>query len=59
MTGIRFGFQAAAGEDGQSDAALYRDLIADCELGHRLGYDGAWFLEHHFSDYHRRRARCC
>jgi len=53
MSGIRFGFQAAAaGENGQSDAALYRDLIADCELGYRLGYDSAWFLEHHFSDYH-------
>ena len=28
------------------------DLIADCALGHKLGYDAAWLLEHHFSDYY-------
>src|SRR3977135_2699366 len=26
--------------------------MQDCELGHRLGYDAAWLLEHHFSDYY-------
>jgi alkanesulfonate monooxygenase SsuD/methylene tetrahydromethanopterin reductase-like flavin-dependent oxidoreductase (luciferase family) len=52
MNDITFGFQAAAaGEPGRSDAALYRDLMDDCALGHRLGYDAAWLLEHHFSDY--------
>src|ERR1700753_242563 len=52
MTEIRFGFQAAAAGDGrQSDAEMYRDLIEDCALGARLGYDAAWLLEHHFSDY--------
>ena len=52
MTDVRFGFQAAAaGDGGQSDQELYRDLMDDCALGSRLGYDAAWLLEHHFSDY--------
>jgi alkanesulfonate monooxygenase SsuD/methylene tetrahydromethanopterin reductase-like flavin-dependent oxidoreductase (luciferase family) len=53
MQDISFGFQAAASDvAGVPDAQLYRDLMADCELGHRLGYDAAWLLEHHFSDYY-------
>jgi alkanesulfonate monooxygenase SsuD/methylene tetrahydromethanopterin reductase-like flavin-dependent oxidoreductase (luciferase family) len=53
MEDVLFGFQAAAaGEADVSDRELYRDLIADCALGHRLGYDAAWLLEHHFSDYY-------
>jgi alkanesulfonate monooxygenase SsuD/methylene tetrahydromethanopterin reductase-like flavin-dependent oxidoreductase (luciferase family) len=53
MADIRFGFQAAAtGELGKSDQALYRDLMDDCALGAKLGYDSAWLLEHHFSDYY-------
>ncbi len=53
MGDITFGFQAAAaGDGGQSDQELYRDLMRDCELGHKLGYDAAWLLEHHFSDYY-------
>src|SRR5437762_11208073 len=53
MDDISFGFQAAAaGDGGQSDHELYRDLMEDCALGHRLGYDAAWLLEHHFSDYY-------
>ena len=53
MVDISFGFQAAAADEGkQSDAVLYRDLIDDCALGHELGYDAAWLLEHHFSDYY-------
>src|SRR4249919_1118957 len=48
-----FGFQAAAaGASGKSDHELYCDLMEDCALGHRLGYDAAWLLEHHFSDYY-------
>ena len=51
--GYPFGFQAAAaGDGGQSDHELYRDLMEDCALGHKLGYDAAWLLEHHFSDYY-------
>ena len=26
--------------------------MRDCELGHKLGFDAAWLLEHHFSDYY-------
>ncbi|HEY2247637.1 MAG TPA: LLM class flavin-dependent oxidoreductase [Bradyrhizobium sp.] len=53
MQDVSFGFQAAASDvAGVPDAQLYRDLMADCELGHRLGYDAAWLLEHHFSDYY-------
>jgi alkanesulfonate monooxygenase SsuD/methylene tetrahydromethanopterin reductase-like flavin-dependent oxidoreductase (luciferase family) len=53
MNDIRFGFQAAAADvAGVPDQQLYSDLMADCALGHRLGYDAAWLLEHHFSDYY-------
>ena len=53
MQDIRFGFQAAAADvAGVPDDQLYRDLMADCALGHKLGYDAAWLLEHHFSDYY-------
>ena len=50
---IRFGFQAAPTSDApKPDAALYDEVIEDCVLGHGLGYDAAWMLEHHFSDYY-------
>ena len=53
MVDVSFGFQAAAaGAGSESDHQLYRDLIDDCALGYRLGYDAAWLLEHHFSDYY-------
>jgi len=53
MQDVLFGFQAAAADAaGVHDQQLYRDLMADCALGHRLGYDAAWLLEHHFSDYY-------
>lgn len=53
MSDIRFGFQAAAADAGvQFDQKLYQDLLEDCALGARLGYDAAWLLEHHFSDYY-------
>ena len=42
----------AVGGDGEPDAALYRQMIADAELGAELGYDAAWVVEHHFSDYY-------
>ena len=45
MQDIRFGFQAAAADvAGVSDQQLYADLMSDCALGHRLGYDAAWLL---------------
>jgi alkanesulfonate monooxygenase SsuD/methylene tetrahydromethanopterin reductase-like flavin-dependent oxidoreductase (luciferase family) len=53
MTDVLFGFQAAAADvAGVPDHELYRDLLEDCALGHKLGYDAAWLLEHHFSDYY-------
>ena len=53
MSEITFGFQAAAaGADGESDQELYQRLMQDCALGQKLGYDAAWLLEHHFSDYY-------
>jgi alkanesulfonate monooxygenase SsuD/methylene tetrahydromethanopterin reductase-like flavin-dependent oxidoreductase (luciferase family) len=53
MGELTFGFQAAAaGADGESDHWLYHELMEDCGLGQRLGYDAAWLLEHHFSDYY-------
>ncbi len=53
MNDLTVGFQAAAAGDAhQSDHQLYRELIDDCALGQKLGYDAAWLLEHHFSDYY-------
>src|SRR6201984_3886711 len=53
MADLSFGFQAAPASDvRKSDQALYREVMDDCALGHRLGYDAAWLLEHHFSDYY-------
>ena len=49
---LKFGFVVApVGEKGLDDGALYQEVIADCKLGQSLGYDSAWMLEHHFSDY--------
>jgi alkanesulfonate monooxygenase SsuD/methylene tetrahydromethanopterin reductase-like flavin-dependent oxidoreductase (luciferase family) len=42
----------AVGADGDSDLVLYREMLSDARLGHRLGYDAAWLVEHHFSDYY-------
>ena len=49
----RFAYQiGAVGEPGLDDRALYREAIADARLLHGLGYDAAWLVEHHFSDYY-------
>ena len=49
---VEFGFVAApVGEPGLDDAALYEEILADCERHRALGYSAAWVLEHHFSDY--------
>src|SRR5262245_51685438 len=53
MNDLAFGFQAAPASDiHKPDQVLYREVMEDCALGHRLGYDAAWLLEHHFSDYY-------
>jgi alkanesulfonate monooxygenase SsuD/methylene tetrahydromethanopterin reductase-like flavin-dependent oxidoreductase (luciferase family) len=50
---LHFGYQiGAVGEAGRDDRALYREAIADAQLLHTLGYDSAWMVEHHFSDYY-------
>ena len=49
---IRFGFTVApVDKEGTPDAALYEEVLADCAHGLGLGYESAWFLEHHFTDY--------
>lgn len=48
---IRFGFQAAPVSPGMPDHLSYREAVDDCVYCHELGYHGAWFLEHHFTDY--------
>ncbi len=50
---VTFAFQAAPTTDSEkSDLSLYREVIEECELGAELGFEAAWFLEHHFSDYY-------
>jgi alkanesulfonate monooxygenase SsuD/methylene tetrahydromethanopterin reductase-like flavin-dependent oxidoreductase (luciferase family) len=49
---VSFGWvAAAAGRPGAGDDELYRDLLDDCVVNHGLGFEAAWVLEHHFSDY--------
>jgi alkanesulfonate monooxygenase SsuD/methylene tetrahydromethanopterin reductase-like flavin-dependent oxidoreductase (luciferase family) len=49
---LKFGFVVApVGGSDLDDDALYQEVIADCRFGQALGYDTAWMLEHHFSDY--------
>jgi alkanesulfonate monooxygenase SsuD/methylene tetrahydromethanopterin reductase-like flavin-dependent oxidoreductase (luciferase family) len=53
MNDLAFGFQAAPASDShKSDQVLYREVMEDCALGRKLGFDAAWLLEHHFSDYY-------
>ncbi len=49
---LNFAFTVApVGDRDLSDEQLYREVLADCRHGQLLGYDSAWMLEHHFSDY--------
>ena len=48
---LTFAFQVAP-VGGGTDEALYAEVIDDCKLGQALGYESAWLLEHHFSDYY-------
>ena len=34
---------------GRSDASAFQDCIAEVRLADSLGFNGAWFVEHHFS----------
>lgn len=50
---MRFGMVVTPTDTlGTSDADLYGELIADATLGHQLGFESAWFIEHHFTDYY-------
>ncbi len=49
---MSFGFVASpTHRAGATDAALYDEATEDCVFAHSVGYDTAWFIEHHFSDY--------
>nr|WP_087573944.1 LLM class flavin-dependent oxidoreductase [Sphingomonas sp. CDS-1] len=49
---ISFSFQVGAvGEPGASDEQMYCDAIEDAKLGQSLGFEAAWVIEHHFTDY--------
>lgn len=49
---INFGFGVAPVEaPGTPDDGLYQEVIHDCAFGRHLGYEAAWFFEHHFTDY--------
>ena len=50
---VTFAFQAApTSESPAPDNVLYKEVVEDCRIGMELGYEAAWFLEHHFSDYY-------
>ena len=49
---VHFGYTVApVDRGGADDDVLYRECLVDCEYGYSLGYESAWFLEHHFTDY--------
>lgn len=49
---LTFAFQASPASDRpEPDQALYRDVVEFCAFGAELGFEAAWMLEHHFSDY--------
>ncbi|CAN5543796.1 LLM class flavin-dependent oxidoreductase [soil metagenome] len=49
---VSFGFMVAASDSpGTDDAGLYATMLRDAQLGYDLGYEGAWIIEHHFSNY--------
>lgn len=50
---MKFGFTIPpVGPADRSDAGNYAALVEDCKIGHELGYDAAWALEHHFTPYY-------
>ncbi|MGI9477761.1 MAG: LLM class flavin-dependent oxidoreductase, partial [Hyphomicrobiaceae bacterium] len=50
---VRYGIQiGAVDRAGVSDADLYNEAVVDARLTQELGFDAAWLVEHHFSDYY-------
>jgi len=50
---VGFSFQfGPVGPEGMTDAQLYAEGMADARLGHELGFDVGWMIEHHFSEYY-------
>jgi alkanesulfonate monooxygenase SsuD/methylene tetrahydromethanopterin reductase-like flavin-dependent oxidoreductase (luciferase family) len=50
---LHFAYQiGAVGEPGKDDRSLYREAIEDARLLQKVGFDSAWMVEHHFSDYY-------
>jgi alkanesulfonate monooxygenase SsuD/methylene tetrahydromethanopterin reductase-like flavin-dependent oxidoreductase (luciferase family) len=50
---LKLGFIAAPVDaPGSSDEELYAAMVADVEFHRALGFDVAWMIEHHFSDYY-------
>jgi alkanesulfonate monooxygenase SsuD/methylene tetrahydromethanopterin reductase-like flavin-dependent oxidoreductase (luciferase family) len=37
---------------GASDSQMYGEALDDTRLAQKLGFDAAWLVEHHFSDYY-------
>ncbi|MBU2532776.1 MAG: LLM class flavin-dependent oxidoreductase [Alphaproteobacteria bacterium] len=50
---VRYGIQiGAVDREGAGDPDLYHEAVVDARLTQQLGYDAAWLVEHHFSDYY-------
>lgn len=50
---VRYGVQIGAVDRvGVADADLYAEAVIDAKLTQELGFDAAWLVEHHFSDYY-------
>ena len=49
----RYAIQIGAVDaEGASDQQMYGEAIIDAKLAQALGYNAAWIVEHHFSDYY-------
>ncbi|HUS96016.1 MAG TPA: LLM class flavin-dependent oxidoreductase [Hyphomicrobiaceae bacterium] len=49
----RFAVQiGAVAAPGATDREMYHEALVDAQLVQELGFDAAWLVEHHFSDYY-------
>ena len=42
-------FQTVQWPEGSQQQQRYRELIEQCEVAEKLGYDSVWLTEHHFT----------